>query len=914
MIVWLWVLLPLVLVALVMLYLSRLRRGIESYREQSRRDLADIMIVLRAVDKDLSRIIQEAANYSTSDPEPYGSTVGELRSSLDQTRRLYANQKEQYRRLLTPTYQAPKSAVARLLGSRREFRYYRERQETIATLKDSLQELECKKAETNKLLETLHEWPVTVASQAQELKRLIDDCLSIAEPLANAGLHGYELDQIRQQVRRLEDELRAVPAYFLRDYDSRLGRNADKKEVGIVWAICNGVGDAIDSPLRQLREWKDAYESVGQWLSAVLDRINEVEKSRKAQPELDFSDIQDKLEQAQETAEKLRKWYTALDIKDIDILNEQVRNLYGEIDKWGKEIKEAERQLKELKRLAAENRSLLDRIETQMMEAATGKYEVNWGRHQKTLAELNKLQTEIGRAKDKWKPNQLTEQLAAAYRVAQGANQLERQVTEACDKRKKLASHLDRAAGVVQAGWLAQVEMLQTEISTYDRSNWSSGLRAPNLLNDAQKLAGHYRHTVSALLNRPLTLQELYDPTLIRQINDLVSSLEAFQDRLGRLRSELDALHKNEQAALSTLEETHKAWERLTASSKKASVSCGKLQAAHKDLEGLFKSKHHKLKLNFENRQVGTIQGKIKDVEDWLRKCLKTIQPLPEAIQAEIFGVEQQLRQQVKTLRDTASFDGESAMTMAQEIIKTERPRSMPPSKKSDKDLAVQFVEGVKQVLAQVAEWEKLAVALHKLQTELVIPLGNKPKALDRLGEDADKKIKEFRRLAQAEAANWPPLRCDVQWLDGLAQRIKDEKEDIKSSRRLSDAQKYMARLTDCYRPIAGRVEEMTRQVTEDRSNLNLKLGRMAQWLQQLERYGTGHSEDRAVVEAVKDRINRIKKAEKNEKRWNQEPLKYAEATDILDRLWKQACEDLRLRGSNQKIPASEIEEFATQQ
>jgi hypothetical protein len=278
-------------------------------------------------------------------------------------------------------------------------------------------------------------------------------------------------------------------------------------------------------------------------------------------------------------------------------------------------------------------------------------------------------------------------------------------------------------------------------------------------------------------------------------------------------------------------------------------------------------------------------------------------------LQAEVTELEANLRNEVATVQKWASFDRESAMKEAQQLLQVQRPNRLPPPPDAGQDRAGQIISLVNQSREILQERHSLYIALGNIRSQIRDRLRGPFDDLGKKRQQAHRRLEDLRKLKKGSESAWPPLICDTAWAEEMLDHIGREEQELHSSgRSVSDTIKRLNALVASYERVVSEITARETQREQEQQDLQHLLDQLDRWERQLKAYRGFHHQDQVIAAAIQVRLSEIKRAVRDEKRRHNRPLTYSEARQTLQALWAFAHgRDLPLDGG-QVIRVSDIE------
>lgn len=732
-----------------------------AYQKQFRGQAREIRRALAQTGQALTALTQKAEAYLPDEAEPYGMLAQTIHRSLASSRAGLGEQREQFRRVSGPPPGHPGGPLGRIWASLWSTpRYWQGCCGTGVTILANIRALQAEIDQGRLDLERLDQLPLEVAHQAQALQEMAGESLRLAEELAASGVHGDTLSSRRAEAKGLQQDLTAIPAYFLQDPDSTIREKANKRDVRRAWQAIQRLRPVLKKQLGMFRDWWASHQDIGQEIDRLELGIKEtVALLGEAETMFEVAAYLKELKEAYDLTEAVRGEYPALTIEGLPDCERRVSRAGKIIDEVATKTKRYQQKFKQLQEAISRYLSLVAGIRIQMEQTARlTEYPIDWGDERWQINSLRRLEAGMEDLKNRQTPEQLDHYLPLAEEFIGKAQTMLKKVEDVVNYRAELVLLLQRPELAPKPAWQSRADRLQGQIQAYARSNWAKEERVTEIMSEAALLNGRREQLLPATSAGSLPAERL-TLQLITEIRQLIDAVQAFQKRLQHLEETLAEIEAAERQAHQRFDETVQTVALLLDHWRRAKP--GMALQHHHMLERLLKERRHLVK-GFKRRRKVAVREQADRVEAWVAECLELIETLPPVFQAAIKEAEGELAEELSELRQVAPLDQEALIGEARRLLRNEH--SSKASEVSDPDhlsQSEQMERRVDDLMAQIDAWESLSSTLEMVQSKISERIRGQREELERVSATASARVERLYRLWAEAGSDGSPATYD---------------------------------------------------------------------------------------------------------------------------------------------------------
>jgi chromosome segregation ATPase len=829
----------------------------------------------------LSQAGEEARLYRADEPPPYQPEAAELAQSLTEIGSRY----ELARRQPCPYGQAAvpgADGIQKLRSYVADWRAGRQ----VRSLVKAIQ-------------------PAVAAERQAKAGRAGDEINWTIRELQGAGLHGTEMDHAVEEAERLGGDLRQARDWLFLSGGTPGSRQATKEGTIQAWEALERIEAPLAQHAEQLKRWQTQMQGIGDKLGALQQaidiawtRLEEVPRS------IDTSDLAGALEEAGDKAQRLARVASSLEVGQLAAFPDSVSPVIDEVNALASEAVEIGQWQEELDDALSHTLLLLNEIAARMLEMTQAfPYPIAWGSYEETLDRLFDEQAQISEVAAKRTRFRLRTDLDKAGVLTTKLQDLSKRVEQVCLHRKALIQLAGRPELGVRPAWYEQAAKTAGLTEEYAAENWPPQLAVRSIVDDAEGLRALGRQRVPASGSQPLPADGL--GRLAGQIQDLVTQIEGFQERIAQVERVLAALFVEEQAAREALQSCQQAVQRLvnSLSGARPPLQAGAARQ-RQELEGLQRD-GKRLVEEMEQRSTGQVEQKCGRVDRWVGSCSDAVLAVRNALGTELEQKKTELRREVDGLEGLGSFEQVGPMMEAKRLLAGRRPAAAPPAGR-DRGSGVQRVVLVAgEASSLVEERGRCLAALEGVRSDIAEPLRRPRERWEKARQRATARGEEISTWKVAVESAWPPLECSIDRAEALLERARDYEASLGRSDTRSYSQELLGKIAECYEAALDEMEETETRVSQERAQIQEIASQIERWRGQLEVYGRAYP---TAAQAIDSRIGEIDAGlGLLKKKWRRTPPSFGEARRSLQATWWDVRHDVEVIGS-QPVRVRDIE------
>lgn len=483
----------------------------------------------------------------------------------------------------------------------------------------------------------------------------------------------------------------------------------------------------------------------------------------------------------------------------LEVLEPEVKDTLLQVDGW----RQTQQTLFELIR---QNSMNLDQIDSTMQAAsALPRYPVKWVGGEESLRRLRKQQKDIGVTDARRPPEILGEALAAAQTLSAGVKTLSEWVTSIQQARQVIVKIIDHLQIVDVAKTNQRAQNLATTITTYHPSEWDKQDQVHTLKKDAAQLFQECNQFVAdfssgQLIDRALS-QFAINTGLEKRVADFQARLEQIETRLNTIDQ---AARQNRETIESTLLALKDILAEIARLGKQRDV--GRAVREGENALKQLQNEGRNLRKKTEGAYSETVDKLTKKVEVWAGSCGKTLSKLSETLHQEITDGQDQLIDQIKTVKKRACLDRDSAMRQAEQQRKIldnyKVPRHQPAA-----SISLEALSG--RILTQLKHRDNLQAALVFFESEIgdsLFSLFEQTKAKARQSEKAIEPLQGIKNSVDFQVRN------EIEKAEKLIRRADKDVADLaKIGHTMADVRFHLRQSEQKYDQAIDRVGKISK-------------------------------------------------------------------------------------------------------